>query len=190
MKRLHVLVVCLGLVLMFGLNNAFAGGAVKLGIDFEGDHDVSYDGSTASFDAKSGVSFSGELLAPMNPYVDFGGGITFQFPRELDGWEDEFNFIPIYGLIRVKSPSGDIAPYFTGQIGYNFLLANSAYKTWYGVEGDVDGGLYYGLGGGIIIHDRFVVELLYTVNNGEITFPDATFDVEYTKFTLNLGFNF
>ena len=57
-------------------------------------------------------------------------------------------------------------------------------------EADLEGGLYWGLGGGFIINKHFLIELLYSVNNGKAKTLGYEFDIEYSKVTLNLGYNF
>lgn len=188
MKRMQVLAVCLGLMLMFGANNVYAGGDVKLGIDFNGDHEFSGYGSTLSGEVDTGVALSMELFASINPNIDLGGGVIVQLPRtvELYGTSGKFSFIPFYGMIRVKSDSNGMAPYGIGQIGYNLFNGDSDYKG----DADLNGGLYYGLGAGILFNKRFLLELLYSVNQGEVEYQGLSMDINNTQFTLNFGYNF
>ena len=57
-------------------------------------------------------------------------------------------------------------------------------------EADLEGGLYRGLHGGIIINKHFLIKILYSVNNGTGKILGYEFDIEYSKVTLNLGYNF
>ncbi len=64
------------------------------------------------------------------------------------------------------------------------------YKGYGMYEADLEGGLYWGLRGGIIINKHFLIEILYSVNNGTGKILGYEFDIEYSKVTLNLGYNF
>lgn len=186
MKRFYMAAIFSSFLVLFAANSAFAGGALKIGIDFEGQHKANFPTGDETDDVETGLSLSGEFFAVITKNFDLGGGITYQIPRALKDYIGDFNFIPIYGLFRIKSASEQVAPYFIGQIGYNFFNGDSDYVGPY----DLDGGLYYGLGGGIIIKKHFLVELLYNVNNGTYDLGAIDFDIEYSKITLNIGFNF
>ena len=191
MRKIKVLVVFLGVVLVLSASNAFARGAVKFGIDFGGTHEASGPGGTADADSvQTGFTIAGELFASVNKNVDLGGGILFQLPREIEfggTGAGEFTFMPIYALIRVKSVSDKIAPYGIGQLGWNLLFdGDSDYKGPFSLSG----GLYYGIGAGVLIKKRFAVEALYSVNKGEADYLGASADVTNTQFTLNFGINF
>lgn len=150
MKKTVILAVLSALLVLFTMNSTFAGGVggtIKLGIDMAGDHEGSVGGGSMSFDVDTGVSLSGELFGKIGDNFDIGGGITYQFPRSLDeeGYEGDFNFIPIYAMIRARIETENIAPYFIGQLGYNFFLGDDEYKE----DDKLEGGLYYGLAQGL-----------------------------------------
>ena len=189
MKKVITLAFLSVLVVFFTVNNTFAegiGGTVKVGIDFAGDHEVSVLGFTGSEDVDTGVSLSAEFFSKINNNFEIGGGITFQIPRSQKDFQGDFYFIPLYGAIRVRAETEKVDPYFIGQLGYNFFDGDNDYA---GVI-DLEGGLYYGLGGGIIINKHFLIELLYSVNNGSGQAFGISGDVEYSKVTLNFGYNF
>jgi hypothetical protein len=175
---------------LFTVNNAFAGGAISFGIDFPGDHEVSGSGLSVSEDVDTGISLSAELFGTIGDNLDIGGGATWQFPRSLNDFQGDFYFISYYGMARYRYKSEKVTPYITGQLGYNWFRGDSDYKGPFG--GNLDGGLYYGLGGGVIINKHFQIGLLYSVNNGtaEILGTGRDFDIEYSKLTLLLGYNF
>ena len=50
--------------------------------------------------------------------------------------------------------------------------------------------MYYGAGIGTIFKNILLVEVLYSVNNGVNEYMGISIDVEYSKFSLNLGFIF
>ena len=194
MKKIIPLAIISVLVVLFTAHITFAeggfGGTFKLGIDFPGDHEVSGYGLSGTEDVDTGVSLSGELFANVAKNFDIGGGITVQIPRSQKDFEGDFYFIPLYGALRVRFDTENVTPYFIGQIGYNFFDGDSNYKGYGMYEADLDGGLYWGLGGGIIFNKHFMIELLYSVNNGTGTILGYEFDIEYSKVTLNIGYNF
>lgn len=187
MKKRLAITIMLVLATFITTNMAFAGGVLKFGIDFSGDHELSGAGQSMSFDNETGISFSGEIFASINPNFDLGGGLTYQVPRSVEDYEGEFNFVPIYGMMRFKSSAEKVAPYGIVQLGYNILFdGDSSYKG----PADLDGGLYYGIGGGIILNKHFLIELLYSVNQGDFSLLGVSLDVENKQFTLNIGYNF
>ena len=56
-----------------------------------------------------------------------------------------------------------------------------------GVYGDLDGGICYGIGGGIILKEKMLIEAIYFFNKGEWTINDINGDVKYSKITISLG---
>ncbi len=188
MKRM--LVVISSFIVLFSVNNVFAGGAVKLGLDFEGDHKVSGYGVSGTEDVEPGVSLSAEFFAPIAHTIDLGGGMALQIPRSQQDYEGDFSFMPFYFAIRTRLMDNNTTPYFIGQLGYNFFFGDSDYRGTGVYEADLDGGLYWGLGGGVIINRHFLIELLYTENNGTAETAGYSFDIKYSKVTLSFGFNF
>jgi hypothetical protein len=192
MKRI-IVVSILSIVLLFAIstvNNAFAGGAIKIGVDLEGDHDVSGLGESGSADVDMGFSLSAEFFGSIGDNVDIGGGLTWQLPRSQKDFEGDFYFIPLYGMVRVQSSSAKVAPYAVGQLGYNFFFGDDDYKGTGINAADLEGGLYYGIGGGIIINDKFQIEALYSVNNGSADILGYDFDIEYSTISIIFGFIF
>jgi len=184
MNKTSILSILLIFGVFVGANKTFAvefGGTVKLGIDFPGDYEISNNEYfNGTVDVDTGFSLSGEFFIQVGNNCDLGGGITWQVPHSRSDTEGDFYFIPIYGLIRVRIANDTAAPYLIGQLGINFFR--------YGWE--VNGGLYYGIGAGIIIKKHFLVEVLYSVDKGSTTEYGADSDIEYSKITLNLGYNF
>jgi hypothetical protein len=186
MKKL--LILTLSLLVLFVSNYAFAegSGTVKIGLDMSGEHEVSGLGLSGSEDVEMGFSLSVEYVAAINENLGLGAGITYQMPRSQEDFEGDFNFMPIYGLVKLRATSNDISPYLIGQLGYNLFYGDSDYKG----SGSLSGGIYYGIGAGIIFQKGFQVELLYSVNNGSYELLGYDFDIEYSKIGLFLGYNF
>ena len=189
MKKIITMAILSVLVVFFTVNNTFAegiGGTLKLGIDLAGDHEVSALGSSGSTDVETGFSITGELFGKVSDIFDIGGGITLQIPRSQEDFQGDFYFIPVYAMIRARIETEQATPYFIGQVGYNFFDGDSDYKG----PIDLEGGLYWGLGGGVIINKHFLIEVLYSVNNGTGKLYGIEGDIEYSKVTINLGYNF
>lgn len=165
-------------------HNSFAvefGGTAKLGIDFPGDYEISNNEFfNGTVDVDTGFSLSGEFFVKVGNNFDLGGGMTWQAPHSRNDTESDFYFFPVYGLIRIRTEKGTITPYLIGQLGFNFFI-----HGW-----EENGGLYYGGGAGIIIKKHFLVEVLYSVDKGSTTEYGSDSDIEYSKVTLSLGYNF
>lgn len=173
---------------------------IKFSIDSNGRHrahgSLNNGGSSrpldASGDVKSAFSVSGEHVTFVSQNLGLGFGLTYQLPRELRATPGKFNFIPVYGLLKVRSSpvSGDYA-YGLGQFGYNFFSGDSDYAGPYASLSD---GLYYGAGGGIVIGGRMQIEALYAVNTGSITDTRAGYSIsksiEYSKLLISVGLAF
>jgi hypothetical protein len=177
-------------ITLFIVNNACAGGVIKFGIDSEGDHKVTGFGASGTEDVEASSSLTAEFYSPVANTLDLGGGVTFQSPRSQKDYAGDFYFIPVYFAMRTRFLNKNTTPYFIGQLGYNFFFGDSDYRGTGIYEADLDGGLYWGLGGGVIVNNNFLIELLYTENNGTATTMGYEFDVKYSKVTLNFGFNF
>ncbi len=170
--------------------NAFAEITLKIGADIAGDHKISGNISDYNISGKDDVetsfSLSGEYIKRVQNF-EFGAGLTLMVPRSLDEYTGDFYFIPVYGLFKIRSESEKIAHYFTGHFGYSFFLGDNEYEAR-GISLKND--LYLAGGLGVIIGNKWQVEVLYTSNNGEIEIYGQNFEVEYKKVTLSLGITF
>jgi hypothetical protein len=199
MKKLLFLVVCFSSFLIIsssasalpledGENNSIKKGGfgLKAGIDVMGkvDNDIEDEG-----DAEMGFCIGGEYVKQISDSVVFGGGVIYQLPRGVDEsnslWEDTtFSYIPIYGLFRLFFNADKVTPYATIHLGYNFVTAND-------LPGDVEveGGFYWGIGGGVIFTNGFFAEVVYSVNNGVLSsaYFDIESDTDYKKITIAAG---
>ncbi|MFH1283745.1 MAG: hypothetical protein ABII27_08790 [bacterium] len=149
------------------------------------------EGISESLDVKSGISLSGEMVFYINDKFGLGFGLTYQAERELDTTVGgKFQFIPIYGLAKIRFPAETVTPYILGQAGYNFLEGDD--KFTFG--GDLEGGAYVGIGPGLKFNNGFLLELLYTINFGyfEYTTYGHSYEiyVRYQKVGLGIGYAF
>ncbi len=156
---------------------------IKAGIDLSGDHDISNGTYSRSDSVDNAISLAAEYVV-IEENFGFGGGISLQNPRNPEGWAGDFYFTSIYGLVKIGSFSEEKSPYFIGQLGYNIFSGDNDYATV-----SLEGGIYYGIGVGIISSENFQIEALYSVNNG-VAKSSSDIDVKYTKLTISVGYNF
>ena len=162
----------------------------KLGVETFGNADIDLGNSGISLDedVDAGISLTGEYKVPLkNNQWTLGGGLNYQFGRAVDnsGAED-FNFTSFYGLGQYDLANSPM--YLIGKLGYNTLNLDNIPSG-----ADENGGLYYGLGAGFNFgeQDQYVIEALYSVNNGEIEEVNGvTSDIEYSSFAISLGMKF
>ena len=171
------------------MNNAFAGAAIKIGTDLVGDHEISGEGVNDSEDVDIGISMSGEIFRSIGDKIDIGGGITYQFPRSLSDYDGDFNFVPLYGMARLKILEGKkVTPYVVGQLGYSFYFGDSDYEG----SADLEGDIYYAIGGGAIFDSGILLEVLYSVSSGtyDVSEFNVELDIEYSVITIAVGYVF
>jgi hypothetical protein len=184
----------------------------KLGIDFNGRHTTSHsnlfiegegnESVDGSYNTGSGLSFGGEYVQYISPHLGLGGGLTFQSARSLADVPGMFSFLPLYGTVKLRTNPGKgySYSYLTGQVGYNLFDGDRLYR---GGGGELTGGLYWGLGAGVVVR-RLQFELLYTVSNGHAKdagylyddqtdsydYFQQTGDITYSKLGFNVGIKF
>jgi hypothetical protein len=183
----------------------------KLGLDFLGTHETSnsnlfIEGSgNGTIDGTqktgAGLSFGSEYVGYVTDNLGLGGGLTLQSLRGLADGSGNFNFFPLYGMVKLRTTParGNVYEYIVGQLGYNFFGGDYSYRG----GGTLDGGLYYGVGAGIMVH-RIQLELLYSVDHGSAgnsgyiyddqnqayDYFKESGDITYSKIGLNIGFLF
>jgi hypothetical protein len=146
----------------------------------------------------TGISLTAEEIYYVLPTIGIGGGISYQTTREEPVSGGHFNFIPIYGLVRVRSTPTSVNsyPYATAHLGYNYFIADHEYAGAGNYE--MTNGAYAGLGAGYVF-GRMQVEVLYTIDQGRLSGNDydalnshytISADAAYRKISLSLGFIF
>jgi len=188
---LIVLTTACALFIQFSASNLFArtcekeGLALKAGYDFPGSVDFSGDGS-GSTDTKMGFSTAAEYTFGIHKMMAVGGGFAYQLPRGFDesGNNSKFNFMDFYGVFTFVVPANlpNFDFYGTAHLGYGYLMGNSDFER----GGNLNGGLYWAPGTGVLISKIFFVEILYNVNNGNVK-DGFSVDLEYSQFTLSIG---
>ncbi len=149
-------------------------------------------------DVNMSVLIGAEFFYYINKNVALGFGINNNFNADLKDMKDhgfdskgEVGFTNFYFAVKPKIElESEIfnSVYFLGQLGYG-LFRFDGHR-----HGESDGnGLYWGIGAGTEIYKNFIVELLYSANNGSIKDKYGlgdTADLTYTTITLNVGYKF
>jgi len=214
MKRMHVVLVLLAVTFFAGalVSSAQAQGlpkaglTIKGGLDVMGNLELELDGESTDGDMKTGINLGAEYIFPLSDMIGIGPGAAYMLPRgvdEDDAVDGKLSFLPVYGVLNICLKSGgEITPFIVGQIGYSFGFMDSTMKDDLesGIEEEIgeevalemEGGLYWGIGGGILLSNNIQIELVYNVNNGKITSDDVDgeIDVEYSKITVTVGYKF
>jgi len=187
-----------------------------LGIDFSGEHEVEWDEAKVSYDVSTGISPSIEMLKQNNQFI-YGLGLEYQLPREVDasfeGGKPKFGFLPLYLIGKYKLPfQMNFETEGVLHLGYNAFMHDKKYaddeeyyvnSNDYGsYEYDSSGGLYWGLGVSALFQQRFVVQLMYKLNNasmdvhwseyyyGDWDEESYSFDISNSQLQLGLGIRF
>ena len=115
--------------------------------------------------------FNGDSDIPGNLVKAGTTNIFIQAKYDIDLKNDIFN--NIYPLV---------------QLGYGIIDLDGLYTEYI----DAKNGLYWGIGIGTTIKQNFIVELFYSVNNGDIEIKDTpySFDLTYKTFKLKVGYKF
>jgi len=192
--------------LVFSMTSLFAQLTFQgnLGIDFPGVQKYESDGYDSDADTNLGISPSFEVLYPAMPNLLVGGGLEYQILRGYDEsgeGDPAYGFIPIFLSGKYAIPmEAQITPEILLQFGYNFLTANDDLKG----DGDLSGGIYFGIGAGIVHPMGFTADIMYRMSKGgtegdeEIYDPwndewyTYSYDTDVTQgnLTLRLGYRF
>lgn len=185
---------------------------IKIGVDFAGKQNIDwgsyynsgygytpFDGTT---DVAAGFNLTGELVEYLNAYTGIGGGITYQAPRKQTDYDGNFNFIPIYFLMRLRTMPvrQNEYKYFVMHLGFNIFSGDSDYK---GAGGELENGAYWAIGGGMVFN-KLQFELLYNVNTGGVRQSGYAYDsttgtnnyyeiksnIQYSALSFSVGYNF
>jgi len=119
---------------------------------------------------------------------DVGIGSSVLFDRELDvreGRDQNFSFVPIYGFLQLGPKASDKPTiYIKPKLGYDVFMANENYRD----DHKLEGGLYTGLGVGLVLSKGVFIEISYNAYTGGVKIPNkSTLEVEYTNISALLG---
>jgi len=167
-----------------------------LGIEFPGTHEFSYETASTSYDTNMGFGVFSEFYTEMSksPSVNFEGGfgVAYLFPRGIDdeGFDGDptVSYLPFYLMGQLVS-SGQNSPSLFGKVkfGYDLMFGNDEYSG----DMDLNGGLFMGFGGGMILQNNMFIELSYQILNGSIdlnSFRDSdTMDIKQSNLSILLG---
>lgn len=157
-----------------------------------------------SYGIKSSFSLIFEKLFEIKPKFEIGMGISFQGPAGLKDHDGRFFFYSGYGTLRYTFYQETISAYFKMNFGFNYFNGDSDFKEdfWNDLNADIGDGFGTGnqlryhilIGGGVTIKKEFLVEISYSINTGNISFPDEssidTYVMNYSKIRISVGYLF
>ena len=161
---------------------------------FAGNYATFPSGTTNNASVGAGFAIGMEGLYKVLPYLELGVGLQYQFARQatFQGTSiGNFEFVPIYAVVRVPVELGPVEPYLVGRIGYGFLSGDSTF-TGSGLI-TLNGGLYFAAGGGIDYHlgSAFSIfaEAAYALDDGSETVSvlSTTTNTAYTGLNVSVG---
>ena len=186
-------------------------GTLKVNFNLSGKNavtDVFYNDSLSNKqNIDLGYSLSAELTGNITEFLSIGAGVAYQFQRKgsllnnndslnvnsenMPGKKigiGKFGYIPVYAIVELNFIESDIiTPCVIGHFGYNLFFGNDDYK------GDLllEGGGYYAVGIRLGILENYLIDVLYEVNQGGVSFAEKLlFDTKYSYMTVSLGINF
>ena len=104
-----------------------------------------------------------------------------------------YNSIPVYGTAKYTfDTQTTVKPYVKGDLGYSFNNGDHDYGRLGKYK--AEGGLYYGVGGGINFNN-VNVELMYKENKGKYEYEGplgvkSKYNANYRRVSLGVGYDF
>jgi hypothetical protein len=145
------------------------------------------DTLSATEEVQAGAAAALELSTRGIRDLELGVGIEYQAPHEMaDRPNEEFNFLPVYGFAKLYARARGSRLFFSGRVGYNFYEGNSDYED----AADLDGGLCYSGGLGVIASGGWELEVSYAVNKGTRDDAVTETEVEYSRVSICLSIVF
>lgn len=144
------------------------------GVDLGGEIDV----RDIDVDQETGFQVGLELVADL-PMLDVGVGAEYGAQRDLDNDAGELDFSHLYGVARLNV-FGPV--YATGRVGWADADLGDL------VDGSVDAGESWSIGGGVSLLGKLRVELLLNEYSFEV--EDLGVDVDYQSYSARLVYTF
>ncbi len=178
--------------------------ALKAGYDFMGKSTIDLNGYSGmenqSGDVKNGYSLSAEGFMNLS-ILRLGLGISYMSARGIDeDWpEGKFTEMPMYIAANVPFDAENFTPFLAVHVGYSESGFDSRMtESWDTATNSVTidyGGLYWAIGGGVILDNNLQFELLYKSFSGSISYSRVSgssgdFNTEYTQMTISAGYRF
>ena len=158
----------------------------KLTMEARGEsHDVSFD---------TAFSLGADFFCYVDPKVALGFGLEYAMQSESEKEDGESMKLGSTNLFVQAKYNFDLNDdtintiYPIAQLGYGILSTGGSAADHF----DIDNGLYWGIGAGMVIKQNFLVELLYSFNYGSFDVKGAPIsgDITYKAFKLKVGYKF
>jgi hypothetical protein len=156
---------------------------LKGGIQMMGNYNQSIAGvNVGDFDIDMGFSIALEVAYAALEFIEVGVGVEYQIQRSFtDNTDAAMGFIPIYAIVRAKFPLGLFSPFAVGKAGYDIFTGNDYFT------GNLGGGFYWSIGGGVIVMDLLIIEVAYSTNYGDV---DGLVDITYSHLDISAGLSY
>jgi hypothetical protein len=183
------------LVILFTAMSALCFGILQfdLGIDVAGITNECSDEMEYEDDYNLAIGISPAIEFMMqHKSILYGIGAEYQVQRKVD-YPDTYvgdfkmGFIPIYlvGRYQFTVPVA-FQPEVVAQAGYNILTGNDNYEA----DGTLSGGIYWGVGAGVTIQEKYLIQLMYKTNYGQWEWMGAEMDITNSQINIGLGYRF
>jgi len=170
------------LIILFAAMTALCFGIFQfgLGVDVAGNQQI----ETVDHDVPFGTTPSIEYLKQYENFM-YGVGAAYQVQRDVDNHDGKMGFIPLYGVLRYQfSTLFHVAPEIVAQGGYNFFTADVDYLN----NDTTGGGLYWGVGAGVSINQKYLFQIMFQNDLGKIKIEQAAdLDITDTQIDISLG---
>ncbi len=159
-------------------------------VDLGGKMAIDNEYNSGDMNVNLGITPGIEVLGTNNKLI-YGVGIQYQIPRGFDEQNAPsnvtFNYIPIYGTLKIPFNQSEFHPELCAQLGYNVYNGSSAWKG----GSDLSGGLFLGAGLSLVNRNT-VISFMYKLHKGnaEMTYygTNLSADNNYSHIALSLGF--
>lgn len=165
-----------------------SGAMIRVCLDVGGKHAGDYKGESLDYHTDIAPSAGIEIYKASGT-GEIGVGVEKQLARGGKDLKGSFSFTPVYLSFRLFTIQTTKAKrntniYATGKIGYGFMTGSEDYASGF----DVDGGLYFGLGGGMFFAENGFIEAVYSMNKGKANITRSTsIGISYSKIGVYLG---